>query len=87
MAAYAQRLGLTVTHLNRLCREHLSDTALGIVNARILLEAKRCLIFTSLSVKETAAAVGFDDAAYFTRFFRRESGLSPLAFRERQPSR
>lgn len=82
--AYARQLGITVTHLNRLCRDHLGDTALGIVNARIMLEAKRCLTFTSLEVKETAASLGFDDPAYFTRFFRRESGLSPVAFRARQ---
>ena len=84
IAAYARQLSITETHLNRLCREQLSDTALGVVNARIMLEAKRCLIFTSMSIKETAAALGFEDAAYFTRFFRRESGLSPLAFREFQ---
>lgn len=81
---YAARLGLTATHLNRLCRTHLGASALGVINARIMLEAKRCLVFTSLGVKETAGALGFEDPAYFTRFFRRESGLTPLAFRARQ---
>ena len=81
---YAGRLGLTATHLNRLCRTHLGASALDVVNARIMLEAKRCLVFTSLGVKETAGALGFEDPAYFTRFFRRESGLTPLAFRARQ---
>ena len=43
--------------------------------------------YQGLTIEETAAALGFEDAAYFTRFFRRESGLSPLAFREFQHRR
>jgi len=82
--AYARRLGLTATHLNRLCRVHPGASALDVVNARLMLEAKRCLVFTALGVKETAGALGFEDPAYFTRFFRRESGMTPLAFRARQ---
>ncbi|MGO4571605.1 helix-turn-helix domain-containing protein [Microvirga sp. 2TAF3] len=81
---YARRLGLTATHLNRICREHLGETALGIVHQRIVLEAKRYLTFTSLSAKEVALALAFDDPSYFTRFFKRETGLSPMAFRALQ---
>ncbi|MBA1157368.1 helix-turn-helix domain-containing protein [Microvirga mediterraneensis] len=79
--AYARRLGLTPTHLNRICREHLGDTALGVVHQRIILEAKRYLTFTSLSAKEIALALDFDDPAYFARFFKQKTGLPPLAFR------
>ena len=79
--AYARRLGLTSPHLNRICREHLGDTALGVIHQRIILEAKRYLIFTSLSAKEIALALAFDDPAYFARFFKQKTGLSPLAFR------
>jgi AraC family transcriptional activator of pobA len=81
---YASRLGLTSPHLNRICREHLGDSALGIVHQRIILEAKRYLTFTSLSAKEIALALGFDDPGYFTRFFKQRTGLSPLAFRSVQ---
>ncbi|MCB5177087.1 helix-turn-helix domain-containing protein [Microvirga lenta] len=83
---YARRLGVTPTHLNRICREHLGDTALGIIHQRIVIEAKRYLTFSSLSAKEIALALAFDDPAYFTRFFKNRTGLSPLEFRHRQRS-
>jgi AraC family transcriptional activator of pobA len=83
---YARRLGLTPPHLNRICREHLGDTALGVVHQRIILEAKRYLTFTSLSAKEIALALAFDDPAYFARFFKQKTGLPPLAFRAMQQS-
>jgi AraC family transcriptional activator of pobA len=82
--AYARRLGLTPPHLNRICREHLGDTALGIVHQRIVLEAKRYLTFTSLNAKEIALALAFDDPDYFARLFKQKTGLSPLAFRAMQ---
>ncbi len=84
--AYARRLGMTSPHLNRICREHLGDTALGIIHGRIILEAKRYLTFTTLSAKEVALALSFEDPAYFTRFFKQKTGLSPLGFRAMQNS-
>jgi AraC family transcriptional activator of pobA len=83
---YARKLGLTSPHLNRICREHLGDTALGIVHQRIVLEAKRYLTFTTLSAKEIALSLAFDDPAYFARFFKQKTGLPPLAFRAMQQS-
>ncbi len=84
VAVYANRLGLTPPHLNRICREHFGDTALGMVNQRLILEAKRYLTFTTLTAKEIALALGFEDSAYFTRFFKRQAGVSPLTFRAMQ---
>ncbi|MBB3020029.1 AraC family transcriptional activator of pobA [Microvirga lupini] len=81
---YAIRLGLTPPHLNRICREHFGDTALGMIHQRLILEAKRYLTFTTLTAKEIALALGFEDPAYFTRFFKRQTGVSPLAFRSMQ---
>ncbi len=80
---YARRLGMTPTHLRRLCRAHLGATPLAVLNARVVLEAKRQLVFSAREVKEIAGLVGFDDAAYFSRFFQRETGFSPTAFRAR----
>jgi AraC family transcriptional activator of pobA len=81
---YAGALGLTPTHLNRVCRKHLGDTALGVIQQRIILEAKRYLTFTSLNAQEIAFALDFDDPAYFSRFFKKKTGFSPLDFRSRQ---
>jgi AraC family transcriptional activator of pobA len=84
VAHYADRLGISQTHLNRVCRAAFQDSALGVIDRRVVLEATRELTFTLKSVKEIAASLGFDDAAYFTRFFTKHVGLSPLKFRERQ---
>jgi AraC family transcriptional activator of pobA len=48
----------------------------------VLLEAKRSLIYTSMTVAQVADALGFADPAYFSRFFKRLSGLSPSDFRD-----
>lgn len=79
---YAALLGLTPTQLNRVCRQALGTSALGVLNGRLLTEAKRDLAYSSLSVKAIALTLGFSDAAYFTRLFTRHTGRSPTAFRE-----
>jgi AraC family transcriptional activator of pobA len=56
-----------------------------LVHARQLLEAKRQLLYTNMSVSEIAYALGFEDSAYFTRFFTQRAGCSPRNFRMRQP--
>lgn len=82
MDAYAGALGLTVGQLTRLCREVLGQSSLDVVNARVAHEAQRELVYSSLGVKQIAALLGFDDEAYFSRFFRKQTGQAPSAFRE-----
>lgn len=79
--AYASDLGITPTQLNRLCREVLGKSALELVHDRILLEAKRDLIYTTLSVNEIAYSLGFREPAYFSRFFKKRTGRTPSLFR------
>ena len=81
---YAAALGMTPVHLRRLCHAHFGTTPKGVLNARAILEAKRLLVFSALGIQEVAFAAGFDDHAYFSRFFRRETGLTPTEFRARQ---
>ncbi|HLT75796.1 MAG TPA: helix-turn-helix domain-containing protein [Ferrovibrio sp.] len=80
---YAAQLGISEMHLNRVCRAAFGTSALGAINRRIMLEASRDLTFTVLSVKEIAYSLGFEDPAYFTRFFTRHAGETPTAFRRR----
>ena len=80
---YADKLGISVAHLNALCRQLTNHSALALIHARLGLEARRHLIYTSMPVKDIAEALGFSDPAYFTRFFKRQTGLSPAAFRTR----
>lgn len=78
---YASQLGITVGQLSRICRDTLGVSALDVVSQRLLHEAQRELVYTSLSVKQIAAALGYLNEAYFGRFFLRHTGKSPGAFR------
>jgi AraC family transcriptional activator of pobA len=80
---YARRLGITAAHLNALCRQKAGKSALELVHERTLLEAKRNLVYTSMAISVVSYTVGFSDPAYFTRFFKRETGMSPKEFRKR----
>ena len=82
VAFYAGELGITPTQLNRVCREVLRKSALGAINARLLLEAERDLVYTFIGVKEIALSLGFSDAAYFSRFFSKHKRCTPTQFRE-----
>lgn len=84
VAAYASELAITPTHLNRICRNVLGRSALEVIHDRLVLEAKRNLIYTSMTIKEVSNALCFSDPAYFTRFFAKNAGSSPTAFREAQ---
>ena len=79
---YATKIGISTAHLNTVCREFVQRSALDLIHARIMLEAKRNLVYTSLTIKTVAEMLGFADPAYFTRFFKRQAGLSPKEFRQ-----
>jgi AraC family transcriptional activator of pobA len=78
---FAEELGISETSLNRLCRRLAGCTAFELIQQRMALEARRKLVYSTGSVRGIAAELGFKDAAYFCRFFRRRSGTSPHDFR------
>lgn len=78
---YAEQLGISPGQLSRLCREVLGVSSLDIVNARVVHEAQRVLVYTSNSIKQLAFVLGFSDETYFCRFFRKHTGVSPGEFR------
>jgi len=80
---YARALCVSETGLNRLCRRLTGATGFDLIQRRIALEARRRLIHGRASVIGIAGELGFKDAAYFCRFFRRHNGLSPTEFRRR----
>lgn len=81
ITVYAGQLGITPGQLSRLCREVLGLSSLDVINARLIHEAQRELVYTTRSVKQLADALGFADETYFGRFFRKHAGLSPREFR------
>lgn len=81
VAEYAALLGISPTHLRRTCSEMLGCSALKIIHNRVLIEARRKLIYTGRPISLLAYELGFDDAAYFTRFFTERLGVPPSRYR------
>ncbi|NVO07269.1 MAG: helix-turn-helix domain-containing protein [Rhodoferax sp.] len=79
---YAARLGLSTQGLNRLVRAVNGQSALEVVHARLTREACRRLVYTAAPVGNLAAELGFEDAAYFSRFFKKQTGKTPVVFRQ-----
>ncbi|RKP57679.1 helix-turn-helix domain-containing protein [Pararobbsia silviterrae] len=83
ISRYAERLGVTPVYLNMVCQRIAGKSALALVHQRVLLEAKRSLTYTSLNINQVSDFLGFTEPAYFTRFFKRFTGVTPNAFRKR----
>ncbi len=82
VSEYAALLAITPGHLNDLVRHALGKTAGEVIRERVLLEAKRMLLYTEDSIAEIADYLHFDDPSYFSRFFRRYMHQSPGMFRQ-----
>ncbi len=81
VAWYARELGVSPGHLGALCRATLRQGTSRLIRGRIALEAKRLLLYGDLTAAQVADRLGFDDPAYFARFFKREAGDAPTRFR------
>ncbi|MFN3546625.1 MAG: helix-turn-helix domain-containing protein [Mesorhizobium sp.] len=79
---YATRLAVTRTRLNAACKGRTGKTASELLHERIVIEAKRYLVYSESSVAQVAHMTGFDDPAYFNRFFTQRVGISPGTFRK-----
>jgi AraC family transcriptional activator of pobA len=80
---YAERMNMSVKHLNRICQETVAKTTSELINERVILEAKRLLSHPGKSVAGVADELGFGDPSYFIRFFKKQCGESPLVFHKR----
>ncbi|MEU0336233.1 AraC family transcriptional regulator [Streptomyces sp. NPDC006193] len=81
VSAYADGLGYSRRTLVRAVRAATGETPKGFIDKRVVLEAKRLLAHTDLPIGRVGAAVGFPDAANFSKFFQLHTGRTPVAFR------
>jgi AraC family transcriptional activator of pobA len=78
---YALMLGITPNHLTQTVKILTGKTSSQVIKSKQLLEIKRLLVHTNLSVSEIANQLNFEDQSYFTKFFRRETGTTPVQYR------
>jgi YesN/AraC family two-component response regulator len=83
VAYYAEKMHLTAYQLNSITKASLGKTCSELINDFILLEAKRYLLATSSQINQIAAILGYEDPSYFIRFFKKHTGYSPEAFRNK----
>ncbi|WP_432672664.1 helix-turn-helix domain-containing protein [Flavobacterium sp. SM2513] len=77
---YADEMAITYKHLNMICRELVNKTAKNVIDDYIILLAKRNLINSSMKSAELAYTLGFDDPTNFTKYFKKNTGLTPKDF-------
>jgi AraC family transcriptional activator of pobA len=82
VAIHAAALGTSESNLRTACARIAGRSPAAMLDERALIEAKRALLYTNLSVAEIGYSLGFSDPAYFTRFFTRHARRSPRQFRD-----
>ena len=81
VAAYADMLNITAGHLSDVVKEQSGRSAITHIHDRLIMETKRLLFHSDYSIKEIAYRLGFEDASYFNRFFKRLVNDTPVAYR------
>ncbi len=78
---YARAAGVSARRLGELLGDHAGKSTKQVIDERVVLEHKRLVVHTELSVKELAARTGFDEPTNMVKFFRHHTGQTPMAFR------
>ena len=81
-ADYAKLLNVTVKTLNRMAKQHLGKTIGDMISERIITQARHELYLSDKSIKQIAIELGFHDVAYFSRFFKLRTAISPDVYRK-----
>jgi AraC family transcriptional activator of pobA len=85
VSVHAAALGVSQTALRVACAKVASSSPSRMLDQRAILEARRALLYSNLSVAKIGFSIGFSDAAYFSRFFQRHLGMSPRSYRRGDP--
>jgi len=79
---YASMLAITPNHLTQLVKQVTGNTSAKLIQNKVIIETKRLLIHTEMTVTEIADFMNFTDQSYFTKFFKKASGITPLQYRK-----
>lgn len=79
-SAYADKLNITKRHLNRLTQEMLGKSTTQLITERVILEAKRLVVYGPSSLSDISYELGYGDYTYFSRLFKKWTGLTPSEF-------
>ncbi|MDT0295944.1 helix-turn-helix transcriptional regulator [Mesonia ostreae] len=80
---YADKLSISTKHLNRVVKQTINKTTSQLISERIILEAKRLIVHSHENLANIAYTLEFSDYAYFSRFFKLKTGMTPLDFRKK----
>lgn len=80
---YAEQYGLSVNAFSKKVKKYYGKAPSKLIQERLTLEAKKLLHLTYKSIKEISKELGFEDEFYFSRYFKKEVGVSPKTFREK----
>lgn len=79
---YAAQMGISPNNFSKICKQQFFKTPSTLIHERVILESKKLIHLTYKSMKEIAAELHFDDENYFSRYFKKHTGITPTAFRE-----
>jgi AraC family transcriptional activator of pobA len=79
---YAEQMGLSPNNFSKICKQYFLKTPSVLIQERVILEAKKLIHLSYKSMKQVAAELNFDDENYFSRYFKKHTGITPTVFRE-----
>lgn len=79
---YADKMNMSLKHLNRICKNVLNSTLTDFIYQKVMLESKRLLSTNSMTISEVANEMGFENYSYFTKVFKKYTGLTPQGFKK-----
>lgn len=82
-AFYANALNITSKHLNRVTKTTINKTTTELITERVLLEAKRLIVHSNNSLSNIAEVLGYEDYAYFSKLFKKNTDITPIQFKQK----
>ncbi len=82
ISEYAEMLAVTPNHLTQMVKQVMEKTSVEILQRKTVVEVKRLLLHTDLSIAEISDYMNFPDQSYFTKYFKKVSGVSPMTYRK-----